>query len=44
MLMDAVGDLLFQEGCVFVFYPQAGGEVCIVYDCQGRVVSGELVA
>lgn len=43
MLMSAVGGLMYQHGLVFVFYPQAGGEVCIVYTRAGVLVENELV-
>jgi hypothetical protein len=43
MFMDALGGIVYQEGLVFVFYPQAGGEVCIVYTPAGELVEEELV-
>lgn len=34
---------MYQHGLVFVFYPQAGGEVCIVYTKAGALVESEVV-
>ena len=41
--MDACGGVMYKEGFIFVFYPQAGGEVCIVYTVTGDFVEEELV-